>query len=196
MNKLLKIDASPREEGSHSKDLAEMIEKKLKEKNKALQTVTRNLNQTNIPHLTQSYIEATFVPREERTNAMNEELKLANTLIKEIQNADIVLVSTPMYNFSIPSVLKAYIDNIARVGETVTAAYEGLLKDKKLVIVSAYGADFSNMETMDFVKPYLKAVFGFLGFEDITYIAIEGTSQLSSKEIQSKKIELVNALNV
>jgi len=193
--KLLRIDSSPRTTGSHSKDLADMVEDKFKAENLNLETIHYDLSAKELPHISQAYIEATFVPKPERTATMNNTLLLADGYIKDIQNADTVLISVPMYNFTIPSTLKAYIDYISRSEETfrfLENGIEGLLLGKKLVIVAAYGADFSQMRVMDFVEPYLKTVFGFLGFTDITYIAIENTSQESTDVLHDKKIALVN----
>jgi len=199
MKRILRIDTSTRGANSHSIDLANMIEVKLKENYQDVEIISRDLSKTNIPHLSQEHIEATFVPSEDRTSVMNDILLLANELIAEIKSADTVLISVPMFNFNIPSSLKAYIDNISRPGETFSigeSGYTGLLTGKKLVILAAYGADFTQMKAMDFVEPYLKSVFGFLGFEDISYYALEGTSMLSSEMLTDKKQEIAQSFHI
>ncbi len=190
MRKLLRIDTSPRKEDSHSRDLANRVEEKCKATHPDMDITYLDLSQIKLPHITQAYIEATFIPKEERSSEMHSTLALADKFIADIQSADTVLISVPMYNFNIPSALKAYIDYISRMGETFLMdehGASGLLTGKKLIITAAYGADFSQMKAMDFVEPYLKSMFGFLGFEDITYKVIQGTSMLAPAVLQAKK---------
>ncbi|HFU75843.1 MAG TPA: FMN-dependent NADH-azoreductase [Arcobacter sp.] len=191
MKRLLRIDTSTREENSHSRDLANSFEEKYKVKYVQAEVKYRNLGTSNIPHVSQAFIDAMFTPNESRTKEMHETLTLSNELITEFKNADTILLSVPMFNFSIPSVLKAYIDHITRVGETFSmdeTGFQGLVTGKKLVIVAAYGAEFSEMKAMDFVEPYLKSIFGFLGFTNISYFAVEGTSMLSEEVLEERKL--------
>ncbi len=193
MKHLLKIDTSTRANDSHSRDLANRYEKHWKAMHADTAVTYRDLAQTNIPHVTQSFIGAMFTPTDNRDGNMNETLALSNKLIAELKKASTVLLSVPMFNFSVPSVLKAYIDNVSRVGETFNmdeSGFTGLLTGKKLVICAAYGAEFSQMKSMDFVEPYLKSLFGFLGFTDIEYYVIEGTSMLEGEELEKNKVEL------
>ena len=135
-----------------------------------------------------------FTLTQSRDENMHETLALSDELISEFKNADTILLSVPMFNFTVPSVLKAYIDHISRVAETFSmneTGLKGLVTGKKLVIVAAYGSDFTEMKVMDFVEPYLKSIFGFLGFTDISYFAIEGTSMLSAEVLQEKKAAIV-----
>jgi len=198
MKKLLRIDSSTRGDDSHSRSLADMVEASWREKYKDLQTISKDLSKIDIPHLSQAYIEATFIPEEDRTPEINKLLSLSNNFIAEIKSADLVIVSVPMFNFSIPSNLKAYIDYISRSGETVIideTGYRGLLTNKKLVIASAYASGHTQkIKEMDFVGPYLKTVFGFLGFDDVKYLALGGTAVFSPKELHDKKIELIKDL--
>ncbi len=193
MKHLLKIDTSTRANDSHSRDLANRYEKHWKAMHADTTVTYRDLAQTNIPHVTQSFIEAMFTPTDNRDGNMNETLALSNKLIAELKEASTIILSVPMFNFSVPSVLKAYIDYVSRVGETFNmdeSGFTGLLTGKKLVICAAYGADFTQMKAMDFVEPYLKSLFGFLGFTDIEYYTIEGASMLSEDELENKKAQL------
>ncbi len=190
MKKLLRIDTSPRKEDSHSRDLANRVEERCKVTHPDMDVIYLDLSKVELPHITQAYIEATFIPKKERSPQMHKTLTLADKFITEIQSADIVLISVPMYNFHIPSTLKAYIDYISRMGETFLMdehGTTGLLTGKRLIITAAYGADFSQMKQMDFVEPYLKSMFGFLGFEDITYKVIQGTSMLAPEVLEVHK---------
>lgn len=199
MKKLLKIDTSTRGNDSHSRGLANMITKKHMQKYPNTEIIYRDLSTTRIPHLTQEFINAMYTPQEERDVQMNETLSLSKELIDELREADSIILSLPMYNFSIPSILKAYIDHVTRMGETFFMdenGFIGLLTGKKLSIIAAYGADFTQMQAMDFVKPYLMSLFGFLGFEEIEYLGLEGTTKFSSEEIQANKEKLVNTYTV
>ncbi|VAW65026.1 FMN-dependent NADH-azoreductase, partial [hydrothermal vent metagenome] len=110
-----------------------------------------------------------------------------------------LLIATPMYNFSIPSSLKAWIDQIVRIGKTFSfspdTGFEGLVKNKRAYVLTATGAVFSNdgMQELDFLSPYLKSLLSFLGFTDIELLTIEGTTTdepalKQSKEIAQNKI--------
>jgi len=197
--KLLRIDSSPRAIGSHSKELADMLESKFKAAYTNLDIIRCDLSSINLPHITQEYIEATFVPKEDRTSTLHDILSLADSFIADIKSADAVLLSVPLYNFNVPSTPKAYIDYISRPGETFSineSGYTGLITGKKLIITAAYGADFSQMKDMDFMEPYLKSFFGFLGFIDITYVAIEGTIRLNKDVVTQEKISLIEGIKV
>ncbi len=193
MQTLLKIDTSTRQDASHSRDLANRYITQWETIHNDAKIIHRDLVQTDIPHVTQPFIEAMYTPIENRDETTHATLSLSDTLIAELKECDTVLLSVPMFNFAVPSRLKAYIDHISRVGETFSMdehGFTGLLTGKKLVICAAYGADFTQMKAMDFVEPYLKSLFGFLGFIDIEYYAIEGTSMLSEDELENKKAQL------
>jgi FMN-dependent NADH-azoreductase len=190
MNKLLKITSSTRGADSYSNQLADAFETKWKNQNSKGEVMVRDLTQTTLPHVTQAFIEAMYTPLESRDERVHEILALSDELISELREVDTIVLALPMYNFGVPSVVKAYIDQISRVGETFSMdenGFTGLLTGKKLVICSAYGADFIEMRSMDFVEPYLKSLFRFLGFTDISYFALEGTTMFSSEELEKKQ---------
>ena len=194
MDKLVKITSSTRGDDSYSNQLADAFETKWKNKNSKGEVMVRDLTQTTLPHVTQAFIEAMYTPSESRDERVRKTLALSDELINELREADTIILALPMYNFGVPSVVKAYIDQISRVGETFSMdenGFTGLLTGKKLVICSAYGADFTEMRAMDFVEPYLKSLFGFLGFTNISYFALEGTTMFSSEELEEKKALLV-----
>ncbi|HIP46096.1 MAG TPA: FMN-dependent NADH-azoreductase [Campylobacterales bacterium] len=194
MKQLLKIDTSTRGVDSHSQELADTYSKIWQETYTDAKVISRDLSDGSIPHLTQDIITSMFTPKEQRTVQNHETLALSDTMIGELKSADTIMISVPMFNFTIPSVLKAYIDHISRKDETFSmdeTGFKGLITGKKLIIVAAYGADFSQMKAMDFVEPYLKSIFGFLGFEDINYFALEGTSMLGTEELTQRKDAIV-----
>lgn len=132
-----------------------------------------------MPHLQNSTIAAfdASASAEKRSEAV----ALSDALIAELKAADHVLISSPLYNFTIPSTLKAYIDHVVRSGQTFDAnerGYVGLLKGKSACIVTACGGSPSagGADVLDFQGPYLTAVLKFMGFDTVDLIAIEGTS--------------------
>ena len=118
-------------------------------------------------------------------------------MIAELEKADTIVLAVPMYNFSIPSTLKAWIDHIARAGRTfryTAHGPEGLLKGKKVVVLTARGGHYSGQSpfrAMDFQEPYLRAGLGFLGMSDVTFVHLEGLN-ISTDEA-AKGLERANA---
>lgn len=141
--------------------------------------VERTLTPESIPHLTAETMAAMATPEAQRTERQNEVVGLSDTLIAEVEAADTIVLAVPMYNFSIPSTLKAWIDHVARAGRTfryTAAGPEGLLKGKKVFVVTARGGVYSDgpAAAFDFQEPYLRTVLGFLGLNDVTFVHLEG----------------------
>ena len=133
-----------------------------------------------IPHLSGETLGALMASPEKRSAEQQAMVASADALIGEVEAADTIVIAAPMYNFSIPSSLKAWIDHIARAGRTfryTAAGSEGLLKTKKVFVVisrgGVYGGD-SPAKGMDFQEPYLRAMLAFLGLNDVTFIHAEG----------------------
>jgi len=129
---------------------------------------------------------AFYTPAEQQSAAQKQILEISDQLIAELLAADTWVFGVPMYNFSVPAVFKAYVDQIVRVGKTfsyATGKPEGLFRNKKLYVVTASGADYSSgpYSEMDFVEPYIRAIFGFLGITDITFIKANGTDEATVK---------------
>lgn len=124
MTRILRIDSSARpvSGGSRSRELADSIVARLRSKNPGAELVTRDLVATPLPHISNETITGFYTPPEQLTADLNNALALSNTLISELRSADAVVISAPVYNFSIPSALKAWIDQITRINETF--AYE------------------------------------------------------------------------
>lgn len=199
MSQLLRIDASSRTEGSHSRELADFFVEQWLSINPGGKVVNRDLIKTKIPHISEKTIAGFYRPVNEHDQVLTEATKLSDELISELKSADTVLIATPMYNFSIPSALKAWIDQIVRIGQTFSfspdTGFEGLIKKKRAYVLTATGAVFSNegMQELDFLSPYLKSLLSFLGFTDVEFLTIEGTTTDESalklsKEIAQNKI--------
>jgi FMN-dependent NADH-azoreductase len=143
------------------------------------------------PHLDETHITGFYTPEENRTPEQAVAIKTSDNAIAELQEADIIVIGAPMYNFSIPSGLKAYFDHIARA--KVTFQYtengsEGLLKNKKAYIAVASAGIFDNdkMRPYDFVTPYVKHFLQFIGITDVTVFRVEGTA---IPELQATALE-------
>lgn len=179
MATVLRIDSSALSNGSHSKALADFFQTQWLAKYPKDIFQTLELNQTPPPHLSEATIDAMFTPAEKRSAQQTQQLALSTDYIEQLKNADIILISTPMYNFGIPSTLKAYLDHALRVGETFVYTDKepkGLLENKKAIIVAASGGNYTQppLDAMNFVTPYLKTALSFIGIEDVTIVEAPG----------------------
>ena len=191
--KILIIQSSPRENDSITNNLIQKIEDKIVKKHKNSIITHKNLSKNQIPHPTNETISAYFTPKEMLTNELNSAINLSNKLTDELLDSNIVIVGAPMWNFSIPSSLKAWLDHIVRVGKTFSKddnGYFGLAENKKAIIIIASGGVYSN-SSMDFNEPYLRFIFNFIGISDIQIIKAEGLSYPSKRENSLKNADIM-----
>lgn len=179
MNSLLFITSSLFGADSQSRRIAAEFVENWRRENPGAAVVERDLNIASIPHLSLETLAAAATPAEQRTPAQQEAAALADALIDEVEAAGLIVLAAPMYNFSIPSTLKAWIDHIARAGRTFhygAAGPEGLLKGKKVVVVTGRGGVYSEgpAKALDFQEPYLRAMLGFVGLDDVSFVHVEG----------------------
>lgn len=181
MKKILHIISSPRKGESFSIKLGNAIVSGIVAKYPGSTITTANLIDMQFPHLEEAHITSFFTPEDARTPEHWAAVKHSNDAIKQIMDADIIVVGAPLYNFNIHSTLQAWINHIVRRG--ITFIYgengpQGLIFGKKLYIAVASGGVYSQgpMQHLDFVTPYLKTIFGFLGLTDMSIFRIEGTS--------------------
>lgn len=176
--KLLKIDSSARR-SSVSRQLTEKFVEAWKRENPQGTVVERDLSTTNLPLITDEWTQAVYSHPSKWTPAHQEAIAVSDLLIEEIVSADTVVIGVPMYNFGIPSNLKAWIDQIVRAGKTVAFEPEGpkgLLKPKKVVIITSRGGSYAPgtfMAQFDHQENYLRHIFGFIGLTDVTFIHAE-----------------------
>jgi FMN-dependent NADH-azoreductase len=164
--KLLHIDSSILGGNSASRELSAAIVARWQAANPALEVVYRDLAADPLPHLSGGSL----------AGADPAEAEAAGRTLQEFLDADVVVIGAPMYNFSIPSTLKAWIDRVAVAGKTfryTAEGPEGLAGDKKLVIASSRGS-FHAGAPSDFQEPYLRFLFGFFGITDIEFVRAEG----------------------
>lgn len=171
MTTLLHIDASARFADSASRQASARI---VAEQN--ADTVIRRDLAEGVPFLDETFTVATFTPAENRTPEQAAALALSDELVAELQAADTIVIGTAMYNFSLPAVLKAWVDQIARAG--VTFAYtdtgpKGLLTGKKAIVTIATGGTPLGSD-FDHASNYLRFILGFVGITDVTILDKEG----------------------
>ncbi|BAU52406.1 FMN-dependent NADH-azoreductase [Mucilaginibacter gotjawali] len=187
MKKILHIISSPRGAASLSIKLGNAIIEKIKAEYPGSTVVERNLVTEHFPQLEEAHIASFFTPAENRTAASIEAARHSDEAIQEIEEADILVIGAPLYNFSIHSSLKAWIDHIVRAG--ITFKYDengahGMIKGKKVYIALSSGGIYSEgpWKPFDYVEPYLKHILSFIGLKDITTFRVEGTNIPGVKE--------------
>lgn len=143
----------------------------------------RDLGVDAVPTNSDATIKSFYTPPEEMNDNLRAATALSDMLIAELEAADILLISTPIYNFSVPAALKAWIDQVVRIGRTFAyedGAFRGLLENKRAYVAYAYGAPGYGtgrpLENFDHMKPYLTMILNFIGIEQVESFAIEGTT--------------------
>jgi FMN-dependent NADH-azoreductase len=177
MSTVLVLNSSALGSASVSRQLTEAAVAKLRSRNPALLVVTRDLSETPVPHLTIDG--ASAIRGAEPANAAQIAARnLSNELIDELRSADTVIIGAPMYNFGIPSVLKAWFDHVLRAG--VTFRYtekgpEGLVTGKQAIVIESRGGFYSEgpAQAFDSQEPHLRTLLGFIGITDVTFIRAE-----------------------
>lgn len=191
MTSILHLDASPRGERSRSRQLAHAFMNAWTAKYPKAETIYRDLRQTPIPHITEEWIEADFTPAAALTPEMKERLSFSDELVDEFLNADRCVFSVPMYNFSVPSNFKAYIDQIVRVERTFTfenGQGKGLVNNKKVMFITSRGIEYSAgspYEGCDSQEPALRHIFQFMGVSDIQFVHASGLDMGTEAEQRS-----------
>lgn len=171
---ILRIDASASVSSSNSKNLGDELIARLGNIHTNASVRQRDLNQ-NLYFIDESWVGANFTPVDERSKQQKQRLAFSDELIDEIKQADHIVLTTPMYNFGIPSSLKAWIDLICRAGVTFHYTADGpvgLVGNKQVdVIITTGGVPLQS--PLDFVSGYLKQVFGFIGIDNVNIIAAD-----------------------
>ena len=178
---ILHIDSSPRGERSHSRQLTLAFVQELKADRPDATIVYHDLGRNPVPPVDETWIAAAYSDPATHTPEMQSAIASSEQLIAEVFAADIIVMGAPMYNFSIPAPLKAYIDQVVRAGRTFTVpGYQGLVTGKKMFVLTARGGGGYGpgeaMEAVNFQDPYLRSVFGFIGITDVTFVHDEKTN--------------------
>ena len=176
--KLLHLDASALGQHSVSRELSAAIVNQLAEESPSLQITYRDLSTHALPHWTPVM------------DAESEAAKLGQAVMDEFLEADVVVIGAPMYNFGIPSQLKAWIDRVVIAGKTfryTAAGPEGLAGGKRVIIASSRGGVYSAGPAagLDFQENYLRAVLGFIGIDDVQFIRAEGVNMSAEHKVKA-----------
>ncbi len=172
---LLRIDSSASTSSSVTRGLTDRIIAELGDD----QIIQRDLAATPLPQITEDWVTARTVPAADRTKAQDATLALSDTLIKEIHDADTLVIGVPVYNFSVPAALKAWIDLIARAGETfryTETGPVGLLSGKRAILAVASGGTAVGSD-IDYATGYMRHILGFVGITDVTIIAADALAK-------------------
>ena len=169
-NTILQIDVSPRGAESVTRKLTQNVVERLAPDTIIMRDLTHSL-----PHLDSDWIGANFTPANDHTAEQRALLRISDTLVDEIRRADTIVIGLPVWNFGIPAALKAWVDLVARAGETFRYnkdGPQGLLTGKRAILALASGGTAVDSE-IDFATPYMRHVLGFIGITDVSVVAAD-----------------------
>lgn len=187
---ILHINAGLFADQSVSTQLSTQVVGRLTQASPDATVVTRNVAQDPVTHLDAEILMAASVAEDERSEEQQRELAVTETLLDELFAADVLVIGAPMYNFGIPSQLKAWVDRIAQAGRTFKYTEngpQGLLTGKRAYVASARGGFYSSGDTaaMDHQESYMKTLLGFVGITDVTIVRAEGVNISDSQREES-----------
>jgi FMN-dependent NADH-azoreductase len=176
MSRVLIIESSARQQDSVSRQLTQQFMGQWQSAHPDDQLSVRDLGTNPVPHLDSTLLGGWMKPAEQRSAIEQSALDRSNQLTDELVAADVLVLAAPMYNFAIPSTLKAWFDHVLRAG--VTFKYgetgpQGLLTGKRAFVLTARGGIYAG-SSLDHQEPYLRQVLGFVGIHDVTFIHAEG----------------------
>lgn len=175
--KVLQLDSSILGAASVSRLLTRAVIDRLRETEPDLEVVQRDLGNEPPAHLTPGILAIRGTAAEPLTEAQNREARLSDKLIEELQSVDLLVIGVPLYNFTVPTGLKAWVDRIAIAGKTfryTEKGPEGLVKGKKAVIVATSGGNYSESPVDHMHAGYLKHLLNFLGITDVEVVRAHG----------------------
>jgi FMN-dependent NADH-azoreductase len=196
--KLLQIDSSART-SSVTRQLTAKFVEEWKKNHPAGEVIQRDLAATILPYITDDWGGIHLEPSQ-LTAAQRNYLSTSDRLIEELQAADTIVIGAPMYNFAIPSSLKAWIDQIVRMGKTFgygPTGARGLLDKKRMIVVTARGGAYEKgtpAEKFDFQEPSLRHIFGFIGLTDVTFIHAENQAREGARPSLAAAAEEIERL--
>jgi FMN-dependent NADH-azoreductase len=179
MKRILIVESSPRGAESASRQLTATLRERLMSLYPHAGFVERDLAATPLPHLDYQTVKGISAKDKAEAESLKNALRLSDELSEELLSSDLLVIASPMWNFGLPSSLKAWIDHIVRAGKTFNyagAGVEGLAKGKKAILVLASGGVFSEgpWKSWDTVEPYLRLILGFIGINDVQTVRAQG----------------------
>ena len=183
MKTVLHINSSARIERSHTRSLSNLFVQEWRYLRPDDQVISREIGTEPPPPVSESWIASAFTPPQDRTDAMREALRLSDTLVDELVQADLIVLAAPMYNFGMPAQLKAYVDQIIRVGRTFALdvsndkqPYRPLLTNKRMLVITATGDGGYHpggpLEHLNHLDPHIRTAFGFIGISKIEFAGV------------------------
>ena len=198
--KLLQIDSSART-SSVTRRLTAKFAEEWRKNHPDGEVIQRDLCGTILSQITDDW-NATHLEESKLTPAHRSYLSTSDELIEELKTADTVVIGAPIYNFSIPSSLKAWIDQIVRLGKTVgygPNGPQGLLAKKKVVVITSRGGAYEKgtaKEAFDFQEPYLRHILGFIGLTDVTFIHAENQAREEAAVFFAAAVERIGGIAI
>jgi FMN-dependent NADH-azoreductase len=178
MSNILLIESSARQQGSVSRQLSEQFIAQWQAAHPADQVTVRDLALQPVPHLDSNLLGGWMTPSEQQSAAEQAALARSNKLTEELLAADVLVLAAPMYNFAIPSTLKAWLDHVLRAGVTfkyTDTGPQGLLSGKRAFVLTSRGGIYAG-SGLDHQEPYLRQALGFIGIHEVNFIHAEGQS--------------------
>ena len=176
MSRILVIESSARQQGSVSRQLTEQFISQWKNAHPADEVRVRDLAAEPVPHLDADLLGGWMKPADQQSSAEQQALQRSDTLTAELLTADVLVLAAPMYNFAIPSTLKAWLDHVLRAGKTfkyTETGPQGLLTGKRAFVLTARGGIYAG-GTLDHQEPYLRQALGFIGIHQVEFVHAEG----------------------
>lgn len=173
---LLQLNTSIFSSGGQSSRLAGQFVTAWRERNPRAEVVVRDLAHDPVPHLDAARFQAFLADADARTPEQQAAIEYSDALIDELRRADVVVIGLPMYNFGVPSTLKAYFDHVARAGETfryTETGPKGLLTGKKAYVFATRGGRYAGTP-LDLETNYMRQFLGFVGIDDVDFVYAEG----------------------
>ena len=182
MTPILHLTVSPRGEASLSRSLAARAVVALRAQAPGRRVIARDLAAAPLPHVDAGFAAAIAAPGREAEPAHAAALARSEALIGELEEAGAVVIGTPVHNYGLPSVLKAWFDHVVRIHRAFRSAQEGkigLLADRPVLVVAGSGGWFSREPARqpDFFAPHLTALFATIGIRDVTLLRLEGLAR-------------------
>jgi FMN-dependent NADH-azoreductase len=179
MKQILIIEASPRGAESASRQLTRKLKERLETQYPEAKFVERDLAKDPLPHLDYRTVKAIFTRDQAEAESLKDALHLSNQVTEEVLSSDLLVVASPLWNFGLPSSLKAWVDHIIRPGQTFlysSGGAEGLALGKKAILVLASGGVFTDgpWKAWDTEEPYLRLILSFIGITDVQTVRAEG----------------------
>lgn len=189
MAKLLVVETSPRGDQSISRSMTHRFVTEWQAAHPNGEVVGRDLMQSGLRFVDAPWLQAYFTPPEQHSPEMKAKLRLSDELVNELLACDHLVIATPVYNYNVPAVLKAWIDSIVRKGMTLGFDGKGLVHGKKATVLMASGGVYtegSPIHDRDIATQYLRLVLRVIGITDVTVVAGGNAKSVDLRETTMK----------